>query len=486
MLSIPARTVRLSPVLPREWPHLLALAGALVTVVAGLRSAHAETLLFELAAAAVFIALCIRWLLAGTLVFVVLTFPAQLPGSIGSGATLSKPLGVVLAFAWLFALLRDRWRAFVFRDRPLLGGLVIAYFTWAFVSLLWSNSTGNAVYDLKRLALAILLLVVLFSVAARRRDFLILMGGYVGASALTSVYVLASGVTIAGGRATGGVNDPNYLASELVLAIIGGGYLLGTTSRRSLRLLIVAAVTLDAAVFVLTQSRGGIVGMAVGTLVAIVIAGRTRATVLGLVALAAALAIGYIALVAPAKLQHRVTDFSSQSSSGRTDSWQIAWKIAKAHPLHGVAIGGYRNEQLKYAASSVDIQHIRYILDNQLVVHNTYLETLAELGVVGFVLLVGAMAICILGGWRAIGLAVEAGDHALANALRGLVAGSCGLFTAYIFVSAEYEKQLWFALALLGVSTLVSERRPLRAAAAAERRPRRGRLRSVPAPSGPA
>lgn len=440
-------------------PVAAAGAAALAVVAAGLSSPHSPRLLFELVAGALLVGVVFRWLLAGTVLFIIVTFPAQLPGSIGAGATIAKPFGIVLACSWLLALLSDRRRPILFRDQPIIGAFLVAYLSWAVLSLLWSAHTGATVYEFKRLAQAVLLCVVVFSVARSRRELLVLLWGYVGASVATSIYALASGVAIAGGRLTGGVNDPNYLASELVLAIIAGGYLLGSTERFAYRIVLLGAVGVDLTAFLLTQSRGGVVGMSVGVAAAIVVAGRTRAVVLAITTLAAALAVGYFALIAPATVRTRITDFSANASSGRSDSWRIAWLIAQANPIGGVALGGYRDEQLKYVASTIDIQHVSFVLNDRLVVHNTYLETLAELGLVGFVLLGGTMAFSVRSGWKAIRLADQAGDPALANAFRGLVAGSCGLFAAYVFVSAEYEKQLWIALALLAASSSVASSR---------------------------
>jgi O-antigen ligase len=453
LLTAAARIPRLLPPLRRPGRDAAAAAGAALLVVPlGAASIYSARLILAAAAGVLLVYVTFRWLLAGAVLFVIVTFPAQLPGSIGVGATIAKPFGLVLACSWLLTLIREPRRPLLFRDRPVLGAFLVAYLGWAMVSVLWSASAGDTAQALKRLMLSIVWMVVLFSVAGTRRAFITLMSGFVAASALTSIYVLASGVVIAGGRATGGVSDPNYLASELVLATIAGGYLLGATRRRSARLLLLGALGVDLVVFLFTQSRGGLIGMAVGVVAALVVAGRTRAVVFAVTAVFLAAGVGYFGIVAPAQVRHRVTDFSTNASSGRRDSWQIAWKIAKAHPITGVAPGGYRNEQLKYAASSIDVQHVTYILDDRLVVHNTYLETLAELGLVGFVLLGGTVLICLRSAWRAIALAEVAGDQALANVLRGLVAGSCGLLAAYVFVSAEYEKQLWFALALLAVS----------------------------------
>jgi O-antigen ligase len=459
VLTAPARGLRLpSPTLP---PRVALLAAAvLVVALAGAESVRSPRHVLILAFGLVLVYVTFRWLLVGTVLFTIVTFPAQLPGALGNGATIAKPFGVILAASWLLAMIGERRRPFLLRDRPLLGACLVAYVGWALLSLLWSQSSGDTVSNLRRLVLAFVFVLVLYSVAATRRDFLVLAAAYVAASGVTSAFVLASGVSISGGRVTGGVSDPNYLASEIVLAMILGGYLLGATSRQLARFAILGIIGLDLAVFLLTQSRGGIIGLGVGLAVALAVAGHTRATVFGVVAIATAVAVGYFALIAPAHVRHRVTNISASSSAGRSDSWQIAWKIAKAHPVNGVALGGFRDEQLKYVASStIDVHHITYILDFRLVVHNTYLETLAELGVVGFVLLGGSVLIPLGAGWQAIRLAEARGDAAFANTVRGLLAGACGLFTAYIFVSAEYERQLWFAIALLAASSRLAARR---------------------------
>jgi O-antigen ligase len=314
----------------------------------------------------------------------------------------------------------------------------------------------------KRLFQAVLFVAVLYTVAQSRRDLIVLLSGFVAASVIWSVYALGSGTAVAGTRLTGGLNDPNYLAAELVLAIVLSAYLLGTASLLRVRLLLVAAVTIDLVTFLLTQSRGGIIGLSVGVLAAIAVAGKTRVIVVAVAALSVSATIGYIGIIAPAHLRNRVTDFSTSHTSGRSDSWQIAWKITQDHPVKGVGLGGFRDEQLKYT-SAVDVQFIGQVLNDRLVVHNTYLETLTELGSVGFVLFGGSLLIALAGATRAL-RRVSPAD---ANAVRGLVAGTLGMLAAFFFVSAEYEKPLWIAVALLAASSTTLARDPARAGGAA-------------------
>src|SRR5262249_36284052 len=95
-----------------------------------------------------------------------------------------------------------------------------------------------------------------------------------------------------------------------------------------------------------------------------------------------------------------------------------------------------------------DLLKVRYALQS-LVVHNTFLEILTELGVVGLILFLGA----ITGVFRCVKRAIvrldRLGDASTSFLVRGLAAGAVGLLTAYFFGSAEYEKTLWLVLGLL-------------------------------------
>jgi O-antigen ligase len=212
------------------------------------------------------------------------------------------------------------------------------------------------------------------------------------------------------------------------------------------------------AAFVRTESRGGIVGLAVALAVAVVVAGRTRGTVVSLVAVLVAVVVGYVGIVAPPQLRQRVTAFSADQSSGRSDSWRIAERIWQDHPLIGVGLGGYREAQVNYV-QSVQVQFVGQILYDQLVAHNTYLETLSELGAIGLVLLGAGIGVAFTDAGRALRTAARERDDANANVVRGLIAGSAGLLVAFFFVSAEYEKPLWIALALLAASAPAVGRR---------------------------
>lgn len=448
-----------------------------LVTAAGVAAVYSPKLVVQGAVGAVLVFVTFRWLLWATVLFVFLSFPVVLPAWLGAGATVSKPFGFVLVCSWLLLIIRDR-RAVLLRDRPVLSAFMVAYLTLAIVSLLWTVDSGDTTYELERLVPVLFLTLVVYSVAQTRRDLLVLARGYVATSAVWAGYALATGKAIEGTRLTGGLNDPNYFASELILASLVAGFLIGATRTFIGRVLVAACVAIDVVSFVLTQSRGGVVGMAIGVAAAVVVAGRSRAVVVAVIAGALGLTIGYLALIAPAAVHQRITDLSASQSSGRTGSWEIAWQVFLHNPLHGVGLGAFRQAELGFV-SSVNLQFVGQVLDQQLVAHNTYLETLAELGLPGMIFLGGIIVVVLAHARTALRASASARrPEADRQVLRGLVAGTAGLLGAFAFVSAEYEKSLWIMVGLIAAASriLLAESAPR----AVEASPSRVRLVNAP------
>jgi len=72
----------------------------------------------------------------------------------------------------------------------------------------------------------------------------------------------------------------------------------------------------------------------------------------------------------------------SLSSNGRIDLWRAAWRQFESRPLLGGGAGSYEQYWRQHRPNALDVRDA----------HSLYLETLAELGAVGFVLLVLALA----------------------------------------------------------------------------------------------
>jgi hypothetical protein len=73
----------------------------------------------------------------------------------------------------------------------------------------------------------------------------------------------------------------------------------------------------------------------------------------------------------------------SLSSNGRTGLWHVAWQEVRAHPLLGGGAGSYERYYVAHRSSTLQVQDA----------HSLYLETLAELGPPGLVLLLAVLAL---------------------------------------------------------------------------------------------
>jgi O-antigen ligase len=91
--------------------------------------------------------------------------------------------------------------------------------------------------------------------------------------------------------------------------------------------------------------------------------------------------------------------------------------------------------------------------------HNTYLESLAELGIVGFVLFTGLLISCGRSLWRAARLAGRADDQHLRRLANALLVALVAWSISAVFLSVQTSRSLWM---LVGLSiAVVKLTRPL-------------------------
>lgn len=396
-----------------------------------------------------FVVLAMSRLALAIAVFTVLTFPAHLPGAFGVGATLAKPVGALLVLAWGAAVLTRRATVpLLAQAQPLLFWAIVGLLVFSGASMLWAVSSGTTRTGVERLLLNAALFLVTYTAACTRPGFRTIVRGYLVASVVTSLYSIASGQYIAAGRLAG-LFDPNYFAAELIPAIVIAAFLFATTPSARLRWLFAAVVGIDLAAFALTQSRGGIVGLAIGLVASVAVAGPARPRILALVLLLAAIGLGYYFGYKPAHVFQTTSRAGlSGTTSGRLDEWRVALLVFSGHPVGGVGLGNYQVVEPSYATHNLNLTTVRQIVTTPLVVHNTYLQFLSELGVVGLFLFLTMLVIPLRLTSRALAR-LDRSFGELEFQARGLFAGTIGLLGAYVFLSGEFEKPLWLLLALL-------------------------------------
>lgn len=129
----------------------------------------------------------------------------------------------------------------------------------------------------------------------------------------------------------------------------------------------------------------------------------------------------------------------SASGNGRGDYWRVAWEMARDDPVLGAGAGGF--EAAWFRERSVAF-HARDA-------HNLYLETLAELGPLGLVLVLGTLALP----FAAVRVARR---HAFAPA----AAGALAAFVAHAAVDWDWEMPAVTIAALCCAAVLLARTRP--------------------------
>lgn len=382
-------------------------------------------------------------------IFVVLTFPEHLPGSLGAGPTLAKPVGALIFIAWAgIALTRRGALPLLPRDEPALFWAIAGFLVLNGSSVLWATDSSATLSALGRLVLVAALAVVTYTAASMPSGFRTIINGYLLASAATSLFSIASGTYLAKGRLAT-LFDPNYFAAELIPAILIALFLFATAGGPVTRWFAAAVAGADLSAFVLTQSRGGIVGLVVALLAAVAFAGRARPRIVALVLTLVAIGLGYYLTYTPAHVfESGARGGLSAASSGRTDEWQVALRVVAGHPIGGVGLGNYPIVEPSYATHTLNLNFVQFIVKFRQVAHNMYLEVAAEVGLVGLLVFLTILALPLRLAARALARLVPAGDE-LEFHVRGVLAGAIGMLTAYVFLSAEREKPLWFVLGLL-------------------------------------
>jgi O-antigen ligase len=378
-------------------------------------------------------------------------------------------VGVLLGLGWLGTFLGGQRSSHMMREHRRLLLTITGFCLWITLTIAWAAKAGPAGTEAAYWWLAALgFLVVLTTVSTPREVGHVALAFVIG-SVISVIIGLGTGSlnssvdsisqTAIQGRFTGGGGDPNEQAAAFVAAMFLIVGLFSIYRRRSARVCLVIAFVLMSIGFFATQSRGGLIALAVATLAALVLAPRQRSRILGLLVL---VAIAGVILVAttPGALS-RITDLGG-GTSGRNDLWRVAWQVFTGHPLFGIGAGNFQVVESHYVLRPGSIARVQYLTSDPLLVHNSYLQLLAETGVVG---LIGYLAV-IFGSLRAAAEAARRfealGLRRYADLTRAIMMGTIGMLAALFLITDGDDLRLWVLLALgpvlLGAASRASPR----------------------------
>jgi len=363
--------------------------------------------------------------------------------------------GLLLLGAWLARLPAERARVVtalrVHRRLLVSAGLLLL---WLALSLAWARDTGVAALELGRWCAAAVALVVLLTSVRTERDVRLIVVALIAGTLLSVLVGLAAGglgaadsvdtATSTEGRLQGGADDPNFLASYIVAATV-----LAIAVRQLLprigRLLTPCVIVVLVIGLGATQSRGGMLAAIAALVAAVLLMRGRRLAVLATVVLLAGVGLVYFAATPTAA--SRLTS-ATDRGNGREDLWRVAGRMARDHPLAGVGLDNFRVRSGEYVRQPGSLEFVDLIAERPHQVHNTYLQLLAENGVVGLALFVAFVSAALASARLAARRFEAAGAAALGQFARAVLVADVGLLVAAAFLPFGSRPTLWVLLSL--------------------------------------
>ncbi len=376
----------------------------------------------------------------------ILSVPVQRELSLSGGATATQAIMVALLAAWwAWTAVRQR----TIRVPPFAVALAV-YGVVMVLSLTGATSLPAGGAEISRWAVVALAYLIIVNTVQTRAQ----IGGLIacflaGATgeALLGIWQVRTGQVppsffVGQGhtaedlapRAFGTIGMPNsyagYLNLTLPLALALSVYALrwawqwwqaggrGRAMRGVAALSMSALTGLMLLALVLSYSRGGFVGLAVGVPAMASALGRRGRPIRGALVAGTLIAAGLIyAGLFPRPLAERLNNTLGQlqiydvrgaewnadtfAQVERLAHWQTAGNMALSNPLLGVGIGNFNETFFRFSIAGwpKSAGHA----------HNYYLQALAETGVLGLVAYLGVLTVAGRSGWRAVRTAVRAG-----------------------------------------------------------------------------
>jgi O-antigen ligase len=328
--------------------------------------------------------------------------------------------------------------------------LLLAYWTFMLVTVPFALYPGLAFRTVQYFLPAVALLVAILLCRGDAATILKLQIGFVAATAAYAVYARMFGRLIGDGRLAPGTGmyDSNDMAALLGLVFPLAAGLFRST-RGMQRAMAAGAAVLIVFVVLASGSRGGILGLGAGAVVfTLGIKGSRRLVALAILASATAVIWTY----SPGFKERMSTltnledDYNTYDRYGRKEVWKRGRQYIREHPVIGVGAGNFPIAEGDYfAVLYAGMRGAKW--SNA---HNAYVQTFAELGVVGGSIFVGILLVAVrysLRLWRGVRLRTGVWLHR-----PELLAGLCAFMVSAVFLSHAYFIPLIALVGMIGLA----------------------------------
>lgn len=261
-------------------------------------------------------------------------------------------------------------------------------------------------------------------------------------------------------RVTGPLDDPNFYAMILLIAMPMATYRVLTEKDKVSRTLALIAALLIAMTIIFTYSRGAFLAL---TIVGILIVRERKISFYKVGAVV--VVVGFLVTpILPAGFTDRIATLTSilpggglqnqteVSFRGRSSEALVAIQMFFDHPIIGVGRENYANRYLDYS--------VRLGLDNRLEdrqAHSLYLEVAAESGIVGIIAFGWMLIILFMGSQQAKVMMRQIKREDLVSWISGIQLGLVGYLLASIFLHGDYSRYFWMAVAFVASTTVMAE-----------------------------
>ncbi|MFL5869391.1 MAG: O-antigen ligase family protein [Thermoleophilaceae bacterium] len=421
-------------------------------LLAGLKPLYAIAAAVGLA----FIVLALADLAVGVALFSALAALDILPAP--GGFSLAKLLGLVVVISWV-ATLAVRHDSDFLTAHPYVSYVLFAFVIWAAISAIWAEVPKSALEASYRYGLNAVLLMIMFTAVRERRHIKWVLAAFCVGVAMAAMYgFFAPPPPSAAGRLESEGLNADELATALVAgAAVAGAFAVAWRGKPIIRFLAFALVVTCLVGILLTASRAGLVALAVALIASVGVGGRRRGlAAVGLVVLSLA-CVGYFAWLAPPDAVEHVTH--TGGGTGRTTIWAVGWRMVEAHPFTGIGADNFQISSIHYLLRPGALTRTDFIVEKPKVAHNTYLEVLATLGIVGLLMFLSILAFAIRQTVRAVRSFARRGDYKMEMLARGVLVATFATLASDFFASEQFSKQLWLLLALGPAMAAVARRR---------------------------
>lgn len=271
------------------------------------------------------------------------------------------------------------------------------------------------------------LITNLVDTPARARTFMGVVtacAAFLGAYAIYAKFTGQATIEHSRAGAVGLLGDPNDLAMVLLTGVPFA--LLALARDRGIsRLVWLVALCLTFGGVLVTQSRGGLLGLAAAMYV--LLRDRLKSRVLTWIIVGGAL-LGLVAMAGITARHGLGGGDLDASAQGRLDAWRAGVRMFRFHPLAGVGVGHFPSQYLDYAVNPNEWRAMS--------AHNTWVQVLGETGLVGVVPFLGLCWLTIRSALRLDGVRKRPG-------LDGAVIDAQLATAAAVLVCCFFLSQAW-------------------------------------------